>query len=153
MSEIIHSGGSFGSWLGNLGRTPLKNIARYPLSRDNLPVLVSKSISNAISNFERKISGKGAVGAQKGFTLLTSNKDMNDFIKIIKSLEDSCLFIDEVTETVKLEIRRQEDGFLEALLPPLAVSLAQPVFFSVVKDKSRRGVRRSGYIDEKRIYR
>ena len=78
---------------------------------------------------------------------------MNDFIKIIKSLEDSCLFIDEVTETVKLEIRRQEDGFLEALLPPLAVSLAQPVFFSVVKDKSRRGVRRSGYIDEKRIYR
>ena len=35
---------------------------------------------------------------------------MNDITKIIKSLEDSGVLIDEVTETVKHEIKKQEDG-------------------------------------------
>ena len=38
------------------------------------------------------------------------NEGMNDFIKIIKSLENSV--IDGVTETVKHEIKKQEDRFL-----------------------------------------
>ena len=44
--------------------------------------------------------------AAKGFTLFISNVDMNDTIKIIKSLEDSGVFIDGVTETVKHEIKK-----------------------------------------------
>ena len=48
-------------------------------------------------------------------------------IKIIKSLEDSNVLIDGITETVKDEIKRQEGGFLPALLPPLAALLVQPV--------------------------
>ena len=40
ISKIIHSGGSFGSWLSNLGRKALTNIA-VPLARDNLPGLAS----------------------------------------------------------------------------------------------------------------
>ena len=43
--------------------------------------------------------------AGKGFTLLISNKDMNDIIKIVKSLKDSGVLIDGVTETVKHEIK------------------------------------------------
>ena len=39
--------------------------------------------------------------AGKGFTLLISNKDMNDIIKIVKSLKDLGVLIDGVTETVK----------------------------------------------------
>ena len=57
--------------------------------------------------FERKISGKGAVRAGKGFTLCISNKNMNDIIKIKKILEDSGVLIDGVTETVKHEGRKQ----------------------------------------------
>ena len=38
------------------------------------------------------------------------NEGMNDFIKIIKSLENSV--IDGVTETVKQEIKKQEGRFL-----------------------------------------
>ena len=34
--KIIQSGGSFCSWLGNLGKKALTNIA-IPLARDNLP--------------------------------------------------------------------------------------------------------------------
>ena len=37
---------------------------------------------------------------------------MNDIIKIIKSLEDSCVLIYGNTETVKHETKRQKDGFL-----------------------------------------
>ena len=38
---------------------------------------------------------------------------MNDIIKIIKSWEDSGVLIDDVTETVKLEIKNKEADFLE----------------------------------------
>ena len=75
---------------------------------------------------------------------------MNDIIKIIKSLEDSGVLIDGVTETVKHEIKRQEGRFLGALLAPLATSLVQPVSSSVVKGISGRKVRRAGrgYMDK-----
>ena len=81
----------------------LTNIA-IPLARDNLPGLVSYLTSNVINKFERKISGKGAVRAGKGFTLFISDKDMNDILKLTKSLEDSGILIDGGTETVKHEI-------------------------------------------------
>ena len=132
MSKIIQLGGSFGSWLGNLGKKVLTNIVIL-LARDNLPGLVSNLTSNVINKFERKISGKGAVRAGKGFTLFISNEDTNDIIKIIKSLEDSGVLLDRVTETVKHEIKKQEYGFLGALLAPIAASLVQTVISSVVK--------------------
>ena len=125
ISKIIQSRGSFGSWLGNLGKKIIIDLA-IPLARDNLPGLVSNLASNAINKFERKISGKGAVRAGKGFTLFVL---MNDIMKIKKSLEDLGLLIDGATETVKHEIKRQKGGFLETLLAPLAVSLVQPVIF------------------------
>ena len=76
---------------------------------------------------------------------------MNDIIKIIKSLEDSGVLIDGVTETVKHEIKKREGGFIGALLAPLAVPLVQPVISSVVKGISGRGVKRAGRgcMDEK----
>ena len=46
---------------------------------------------------------------------------MNGIINIIKSLENSNLLIDGITETEKHEIKKQEGGFLPALLSPLAV--------------------------------
>ena len=103
---------------------------------------------------ERKISGKGAVRAGKGFTLFISNEDINDIIKIIKiikSLEDSNVLIDGITERVKHEITKQEGGFLHVLLAPLAASLVQPLISSVIKRISGIVVRRAGrgYIDKK----
>ena len=83
ISKIIQSGRFFGSWLGNLRKKGLTNIA-IPLGRDNWSGLVSNVTSNSINKLERKISGKGAVRAGKGFTLFISNEGMNDIIKIIK---------------------------------------------------------------------
>ena len=78
------------------------------------------------------------------FTLLISIEEMNDIIKIIESLEDSDSSIDGVTKTVKHEVKKQDGGFLRALLGPLAVSIVQPVISSVVKGISGREVRRAG---------
>ena len=82
--------------------------------------------------------------AGKRFPLFTSNEDMNDIIRIIKSLEHSSVLIDGVTETVKHEIKKQEGGLLGALFAPLAASIVQPIISSVVKSLSGRGVRRAG---------
>ena len=122
ISKTIQSGGPFGSWLSNLGKKAITNIA-ISLARDNLPGLVSNLTLNAKNKFGKEIRGKGAVIAGKGFTLFILNEDMNDIIKIIKSLEDSGVLIDGVTETVKHEIKKQEGGSLGVLLAPLAASL------------------------------
>ena len=106
ISKLIQSGGFFGSWLGNVGKISLTNIA-IPLGRDNLPGLVSNLTSNAINKFARKLNGKGAVREGKRFTLFVLNEDVNDIIKIIKLLEDLGVLFDGVTETVKHE-KKQE---------------------------------------------
>ena len=67
-----------------------------------------------IEKFDRKVSRKAGVWAEKRFTSFISNKDNNDIIKIIKSLEDSGVLIDGVTETVKNDIKKTlQVGFLE----------------------------------------
>ena len=142
ISIIIQLGGSFGSWLGNLGKKALTNNT-IPLARDNLPGLVSNLTSNAIKKLEKILSEKGVVRPGKRFSLFFSNEDMNDIIKIIKSLEDLGVLIDGITKTVKYEIKKQEGEFLGALLVPLATSKVQPVISSVVKGRSGRGVRRT----------
>ena len=149
ISKKSQSGGSFCSWSANLGKKWLTNNA-ISLARYNLPALVSNSISNAINKFWRKTRGKGAVRAGKRLTLFILNEDMNNIIKITKSLEDSAVLIDEVTETVKHEIKEQESVLLGALLAPLVASLVQPVISSLIIALSKRGVRIAGteYMDK-----
>ena len=76
---------------------------------------------------------------------------MNDIFKIIKSLEDSNVLIDGITDTVKHEIRKQEGRFLSALLAPFTASLVQPLISSVVKAINGRimGRAETGYINKK----
>ena len=52
-------------------------------------------------------------------TLFISNEDMKDIIIFIKSLEDSSVLIDVITETVKHEIKQLEGKFLITLLAPV----------------------------------
>ena len=49
-------------------------------------------------------------------TLIISNEEMNDIIKIIKSLEESGLLIKDVTETIKNEAEKQKGKFLSMSL-------------------------------------
>ena len=143
ISKINKSRRSFDCWLANLGKKVLTSVA-IPSVRDNLPRVVRNLTSNAINNFEWKRIGKGAARAGKGFTLFLSNEDMNDSIKIIKSLKYLGVSIDRVTEIVKYKIKKQDGGFPGVLLASLATSLLQPVISSLVKHISGIGVRRTG---------
>ena len=55
-----------------------------------------------------------------------------------------------ITATVKDETKKQEGGFLGALLAPLTVLLVQPIISSVVKGISGRRVWRAekGYVNK-----
>ena len=48
--------------------------------------------------------------ALRTITLIFPTEELNDIIKIIKSLKDSGLLIKDFTETVKNEIKRQKKG-------------------------------------------
>ena len=104
ISKIIQSGGSFSSWLANLGKNALTSVA-IPLARDNLIGLVHNLTSNAINKFERRISGKGPVRAGKELVLFISNEGKNDIIKI-RTSKNSGVLVDGVTETVRHEIKK-----------------------------------------------
>ena len=56
-------------------------------------------------------------------TLIISNNETEDIIKIVKSLEDSGLLLKGVTKTVQNEIKEQKGGFLSILLGTLGASL------------------------------
>ena len=50
---------------------------------------------------------------------------MEDIINIVKSLEDSSLLLEEVTETVQNEVKEQKGGFLGMFLGTLGASLLE----------------------------
>ena len=110
--KAIQSVGFFGSCLDRLRKKVVTDFAS-PFARDKLSGSVSNAVSNAASNaintFERRISGKRAVRTGKGFALFISNEDMNDIIKIIKSLKGLGVLIDGVTKTVKHEIKKNKN--------------------------------------------
>ena len=48
-------------------------------------------------------------------TLMISNKEINDTTKIVRSLDKSDLFTENVSETIKDEAKVQKGGFLGML--------------------------------------
>ena len=56
--------------------------------------------------------------------LIISNEEMNDTMKIVRSLEESGLLIKGVSKTIKNEVNKQKGGFLRILLGTLGASLS-----------------------------
>ena len=90
-----------------------------PLAKSVLiPLGLTAVASAADAGIHKKILGSG-----NNATLTISNKDMDDLIKIVKSLEDSGLFLKGITESVQNEIKEEKGGFLSMLLGTLGASL------------------------------
>ena len=81
------------------------------------------------------------LGSGNHTTLIISNDDMQDLSKIVKSLEDSGILLDGITETVKNEVKEQKGTFLSMLLGTLGASLLGDV---LTKNVSGRGVIKAG---------
>ena len=58
-------------------------------------------------------------------TLIISNEEMNDLMKIIQALENSNILRKGVTKTIKNERKEQKGGFLSMLLGILEASVLQ----------------------------
>ena len=56
--------------------------------------------------------------------MIILNDKIKDILKIVKSLEDSGLLLEGVSETIKNEAKEQKRGFLSMLLGTLGESLS-----------------------------
>ena len=93
-SKIIQSGGFLMSLLRKIV-CPLMKVA-VPIVKNILASLGITAAASAIdAGIQKKIHGSGAT------TLLTSNEEMNNIMKIFQTLEDSNILLKEVTKTIK----------------------------------------------------
>ena len=70
---------------------------------------------------------------------------MKDILKIVKSLEDSGLLLEGVSETIKNEAKEQKGRFLSMLLGKLGASLLGKMLELEGVMRAREGTVRVGY--------
>ena len=142
LSKMIQSGGFLGKLLGPLLKTgvPLIKSVIKPLAKSVLvPLGLTAAASAADAGIHKKILGSGS--DHNSTILIISNNEMDDILKIIKSLEDSGVLLKGVSETIQNEAKEQRGGFLSMLLGTLAASLLGDI---LPKGLSGKGVIRAG---------
>ena len=139
---MIQSGGFLGKLLGPLLKTGLpliKNVIT-PLAKSELiPLGLTTAAAAGDVGIHKKILGSGG-----HTTLIISNKDMEDLIKIVKSLENSGLLLKNVIESVQNEIKEQKGGLLSMLLDTLGTSLLGNLLTGKGINKKGKGIHRTG---------
>ena len=151
LSKTIQSGGFLGKLLGPLLRTglPLMKTVMKPLAKCVLiPLGLTAAASAADAGIHKKILGSGHNNTSST-TLIISNNEMEDIIKIVKSLEDSGLLLKGVTETVQNEVKEQKGGFLSMLLGTLGASLLGNLLTRKGIKRAGEGIVRAGYRNKK----
>ena len=134
LSKMMQSGGFLGNLLGKLAG-PLMKVA-MPLAKNVLaPLGLSTAMSAIDGSIKKKMLGSGAT------TLIISNDEMDDILKIVKYLENSGVLLKGVSETIQHEPKEQRGGFLGMLFDTLGASLLGDV---LSKGLSGKGVIRAG---------
>ena len=145
LSKIIQSRGFLGRLLGPLLKTglPLISDAIKPLAKSVLiPLGLTAAAAAADAGKHKKI-----LGSRNTTTLIISNNEMEDIVKIVKSLEDSGLLLKGVTETVQNEVKEQKGGFLSMLLGTLGASILGNLLIGKGMYRAKgKGIVRAGYI-------
>ena len=148
---MIQSRGLLGKFLGPVLKTglPIMSNVITPLAKSLfIPLGLTAAASAADAGTHQKILESGdrhhSSSASHTTTLIISNKDMKDRIRIVKSLEDSELLLKGVTKSVKNEVKEQKAGFLSMLLGTLGASLLGNLLTGKVVNKKGRGIHRAG---------
>ena len=106
LSKMIQLGGFLGRLLGPLLKAglPLVKSVIQPLAKSVLiPLRLTAAASTADAGINKKLLGSG-----HNTTLIISNDEMEDILKIVKSLEDSGLLLEGVSETIENEAKEQK---------------------------------------------
>ena len=74
---------------------------------------------------------------------------MKDIIKIVKSLEDSSLLPEGVSETIQNDSKEQRGGFLSTLLGTVGASLLGKILVGKGIYRAGEGIVRAGYGNKK----
>ena len=89
-----------------------------PLAKNDLaPLGITAAASIIDARIQMKIQGFGTT------TLIISNEEMNDMMKVVQALEDSNILLKGITKTIKNKTKKQKGRFLGMLLGTLGVSL------------------------------
>ena len=110
--KIIQYGGFLGSLSSKLAG-PLMKVAVFLGKNVLAPLGITAAASASDTGIQKKIHGSGTT------TLIISNKEINDIMKIVQALEDFNILVKGVTETIKNKTKKQEGWFLETLVDTL----------------------------------
>ena len=116
IAEIIQSGEFLRSLLSKLAG-PLMKVGILLAKNVLAPLGITAAASALDVGIQKKIPGSGTT------TLIISNEEMNDIMKIVRALEDSNILLKGVTKTIEDETKEQKGGFLSMLLGTLGDSL------------------------------
>ena len=105
MYKIGQSGGLLRSLL-KTGLPSIGNILKPLVKSVLMPLGLIAAASATDAAIHKKMFGSGRTA------LIISNEEMNDFMKIVKSVEESGLLIKGFSETVKNEAKEQKGVFL-----------------------------------------
>ena len=109
LSKIVQSVRFLGSLLESLLKTEMllmKNVLK-PLAKSFLvPLRLTVPALATDAAIHKRIFGSGIT------TLIISNEEMKDVMKIVKSLKDSCLLIKGFSKTIKNGAKEQKGRFL-----------------------------------------
>ena len=116
-----------------------------PLAKSVLiPLGLTAVASAADAGIDKKLLGSG-----HNATLIISNDEMNDILKIVKSLENSGLLLEGVSKTTKNEAKEQKGGFLSMLLGALGARLLENMLAGKGVITAGEGTARVGYESKK----
>ena len=116
INKIIKEGGN----LGKLLMSVLPKLIKPAISVGKnilAPLGLSAAMSATDAAIQKKMYGSG------NKTLIISNDDMDDLIKIITALEQHDILLKGTSRTIKNETKKQRGGFLSMLLGTLGASL------------------------------
>ena len=116
LSKMIQSGGFLGRTISPLlkaGFPLIKNVIK-PLAKSILiPLGLTAAASATDAGIHKKIlESRNLSSSHNNIVLITSNDEMEDIIKMVKSLEESGLLLKGVAETVQNEVKNKKEDFL-----------------------------------------
>ena len=103
----------------------MKNALKALLKNILIPLRLTAAALGTDAAIHKKISGSVRPSnlVLRTKTLTISNEEMNNVMKIVKSLEESGLIVKGVSKTIKNEAKEQKVEFFSILLGPLSASL------------------------------
>ena len=132
----------------------MKNVLK-PLAKSiSIPLGVTTAASATDAAIHKKMFGSRCPPldltsyhsnlASRMTTLIISNDEKNDIMKIIRSLEGSRLLIKDVSEIIENEAKEQKVGFFSTLLGALGASLLGNLLTGKVTIKAGEDTIRAG---------